>query len=191
MSKGHLSFLAPVLLLTAVLPGVSATARAQETSAVNKELDLKAAVVLDKDFCLTKMKKNHETFEVGKAACEIFKPELEREFSTLTTVGSVAEAAGAQAVFVPRFVDLSATKTLGAFSTRELTVLLEWTVKDSSGRTVWIQTVEGTGKNHMGNGFTYQNDLRQIIRYALGDLIHKSVAEMNASRELHKLEQKP
>jgi hypothetical protein len=37
----------------------------------------------------------------------------------------------------------------------------------------------------------HKDALQEIVRYALDDLARKSVAEMNASRELHKLEQKP
>jgi hypothetical protein len=79
---------------------------------------------------------------------------------------------------------------MGAFSTRELTVLLEWTVKNKSGRTVWIETVQGSGKNHMGNAFSYKTDLKQIINYAVRDLAHKSVIAMDASPEMRKLEQR-
>ena len=108
----------------------------------------------------------------------------------MTSVATDKDAVEAQAILMPKFVDVSATKTLGAFSTRELTVLLEWTVKDKSGRTVWIETVQGSGRNHMGNGFTYKKDLKEIIQYAVQDLAQKSVDAMDTSLELRKLEQK-
>ncbi|MGD0631546.1 MAG: hypothetical protein ABR987_19620 [Terracidiphilus sp.] len=182
--------LASALSLAVILTSFSLTARSQTASPPEQKLDLNVAVVLDPDLCATKIKKNHETFEVGRAACDLFKSALEQGFSSVTSVATTGDAAGAQVILVPRFVDLSATKTMGAFSTRELTVLLEWTAKDKSGRTVWIETVQGAGKNHMGNGFTYKTDLKEIIHYAVEDLAHKSVAEMDASPELRKLAQK-
>lgn len=190
MLASPFTVLASALSLALVLPGLSITARSQTAGAADQRLNLNAAVVVSQEFCATKIKKNHESFEVGKASCADLKSALEQGFSSLTSVTSDKDVANAQAILLPRFVDVSATKTMGAFSSRELTVLLEWTVKDKSGRTVWIETVQGTGKNHMGNAFTYKTDLREIIRYAVEDLAHKSVAAMDASPELRKLEQR-
>jgi hypothetical protein len=190
MFKSPVTALTSALLLVMVLPGVCKTARGQTAPPADQKLNLNAAVVIDPEFCATKIKKSHETFEVGKAACDVFKSALEQGFSSVTSVATDKDAVETQAVLVPKFVDASATKTMGAFSTRELTVLLEWTVKDKSGRTVWIETVQGSGKNHMGNGFTYKTDLKEIIRYAVQDLAQKSVVAMDASPELRKLEQK-
>jgi hypothetical protein len=190
MPKSPVTALASALLLAMVLPGECITARSQTASPADQKLNLNAAVVMDPELCATKIKKNHETFEVGKVACDVFKSALEQGFSSVTSVATGKDAAEAQAILVPKFVDVSATKTMGAFSTRELTVLLEWTVKDRSGRTIWIETVQGSGKNHMGNGFTYKTDLKEIIHYAVQDLAHKSVVAMDASPELRKLEQK-
>jgi hypothetical protein len=190
MFRSRSSSLASILFAAAILPGVCIAVRSQTAPAPGQKLNLSAAVVLDPQFCATKIKKNHEEFEVGRAACDSLKPILEQGFTGLTSVAAAADAVDAQLVLAPRFVDVSATKTMGAFSTRELTVLLEWTVKDKSGRTVWIETVQGTGKNHMGNGFTYKTDLKEIIRYAVKDLAQNSVAAMDASPELRKLERK-
>lgn len=187
--KSRLSTLAPAMLLVMVFHGVCRTAHSQAAPSTDQKLNLRAALVLAPDFCATKMKKNKENFEVGKVACEVFGTAFEQGFSSLTTVAAAASSANAQVVLLPRFVDLSATKTMGAFSNRELTVLLEWTVKDKSGRTVWIETVQGSGKNHIGNAFTYKTDLKEIIHYAVKDLAHKSVAEMDASPQLRKLAQ--
>jgi len=177
-------------LLAMVLPGVCIVARSQTAQPADQKLNLNVAVVMDQEFCATKIKKNHETFEVGKIACDVFKSALEQSFSSVTGVATDKNPEEAQAILMPKFVDVSATKTMGAFSTRELTVLLEWTVKDRSGRTIWIETVQGSGKNHMGNGFTYSSDLKEIIRYAVQDLARQSVVAMEASPELRKLEQR-
>jgi len=190
MPKLPVSRFASALLLAMVLLAVCTPGRGQVASPTDQKLNLNVAVVVDPDFCTTKLKKNHETFEVGRAACDVFKSALEQGFSTVTSVATEKDAVVAQAILVPRFVDVSATKTMGAFSTRELTVLLEWTVKDKSGRTVWIETIQGSGKNHMGNSFTYKKDLKEIIEYAVQDLAQKSVVAMDSSPELRKLEQK-
>jgi hypothetical protein len=190
MHKPCLSTLASALLIAAVLHGICLTARSQTAPPAGQKLDLSAAVVMNPELCATKIKKNSETFEVGRAACDLLKSALEQGFSSVTSVAADKDAQDAQAILIPRFVDVSATKTMSAFSTRELIVLLEWTVKDKSGRTVWIETVQGSGKNHIGNAFTYKKDMKEIIQYAVQDLAHKSVVAMDASPELRKLEQK-
>jgi hypothetical protein len=190
MFKSPVAALASALMLLIFLPELCLTARSQAAPSTVQKLNLNAAVVVDPEFCATKIKKNHETFEVGKDACEVLKPTLEEGFSRVTSVATDKDAVDAQAILMPRFVDVSATKTMGAFSTRELTVLLEWTVKNKSGRTGWIETVQGSGKNHMGNAFSYKTDLKQIINYAVRDLAHKSVIAMDASPEMRKLEQR-
>lgn len=190
MFKTPATDLASAVLLAIFLLIGCVTARSQTASPTDQKLNLNVAVVMDPEFCATKIKKNHETFEVGKAACESLKTDLEQGFSAVTSVAAENDAVEAQAVLKPKFVDVSATKTMGAFSTRELTILLEWTVKDKSGRTVWIETVQGSGKNHMGNAFTYKTDLKEVIRFAVKDLAHKSVIAMDASPDLRKLEHK-
>ena len=190
MLKSPVTSLASALFFAMVLPGARIPAHSQTVPAADQKLDLNAAVVIDPEFCATKIKKNHETFEVGKAACDVLKSALEQGFSSVAGIGTDKDAGAAQVVLIPKFVDVSATKTMGAFSSRELIAMLEWTVKDRSGRTIWIETVQGSGKNHMGNAFTYKKDLKEIIQYAVQDLAHKSVVAMDASPDLRKLEHK-
>lgn len=190
MLKSSDTSLTSVLFLAMFLHGACAASHCQTPQPANQKLDLNAMLVMDPEFCTTKIKKNHEVFEVGRAACDAFKSALDQGFSNVTIAEKDAEGADAQVVLLPQFVDVSATKTMGAFSTRELTVLLAWKVKDRSGRTIWLETVQGSGKNHMGNSFTYKTDLRQIIQYAIHDLADKSVSAMDASPDLRKLEKK-
>ena len=73
-------------------------------------------------------------------------PALKGVFSGLTRVQEASSSGEAQLVLTPRFVDIGATQKAFAFSDRELVVLVEWTVKDKSGKSVWIETVQGSAK---------------------------------------------
>jgi hypothetical protein len=181
------STLALAILLAMILSGVCATARSQTDLPSEQKLNVNAALVLNPEFCTTVMKKNHETFDIGKVACEVFKSGFEKGFTGLTVVEAAPMAGDAQIVLLPRLADVTATKTMGAFSDRELTLFMEWTVKDKSGRTIWIGTVQGSAKNHMGNAFTYKTDLKEIIHYAVQDLANKSVVELDASPQIRKI----
>lgn len=66
-------------------------------------------------------------------------------------------------------------------------VLLEWTVKDSSGKTVWIKAVQGSSTHYEGNLMTYKKNLKRIVEDPVKDLAEKSVSEMTSAPELRKL----
>jgi hypothetical protein len=192
--RTHHSFLAAPLLCTIISSVVSATARAQTKPPTDTTLALKAALVLTPEFCATTTTKGSfasgkETFEVGKAACTELEPVLKGVFSNLTRVAVVPPPEEGQVVLLPKFGEVDATRTMGAFSDRELVVLLEWTVKDRSGKTVWIETVQGTAKHHMGNAFTHGKNEKLIVEDAVKDAAEQSASKMSSSSELHKLAQ--
>lgn len=183
-----LLYCAPLFLLPFV------TARAQTTSPSNTKLALRAALVITPEFCATRITKGSwatikETFEVGKIACAELAPTLERLFFSVTPVTAVTLSGDAQVVLIPRFVDVAANTTMGAFSDREMDVLLEWTVKDPSGKTVWIETVQGSSKHHMGNLFTHGKNLKLIVKDSVQDAAEQSASKMASSTELRKLTQ--
>lgn len=188
------SFLAASLLSAIFFSALPVTLRAQTKSPEDTMLRLKAALVLTPDFCATKTKKGSfvsgkETFEIGKAACAELEPALKGVFSSLTRTEAPPSPEEAQVVLLPKFGDLEATKTLGAFSDREMIVLLEWTVKDRSGKTVWIETVQGSSKHHMGNTFTHGKNVKLIVEDSVKDAAEQSASKMSSSPELRKLAQ--
>jgi hypothetical protein len=82
------------------------------------------------------------------------EPALKEVFASLTSVPEAPKTGDAQLILIPKFVEVGATTALTAFSNRELDVFLQWTAQDVSGRTIWIETVQGSAKRHMGNMFT-------------------------------------
>jgi hypothetical protein len=160
------------------------------------KLPIKAALVLTPEFCATKIKpkgpaltKEWGTFEVGKAACEQLEPALKETFSNLTRVAATPAAQEAQLVLLPRIVDVNATTAMGAFSNREMVVVLEWTAKDPAGNTVWLETVQGSAKHHMGNLFTFKKNQVLIVTDSVKDAAVQSASKMSSSPELRKLTQ--
>src|SRR5882762_1944927 len=181
-----------LLLCALFFPAALPTANAQTPSPSDTKLPLTATLVLTPDFCKTKFTKGSwatikETFEVGKIACAELEPALEKVFSSLASVTAPPSSGDAQVVLMPRFVDVGATTTMGAFSNREMDVFLEWTVKDMSGKTLWIETVQGSSKHHMGNMFTYNKNLKLIVNDSVKDAVEQSASKMSSSPELRKL----
>jgi hypothetical protein len=168
-------------------------ASAQQTPAPPAKLDLKAALILTPEFCGTKTKKGtflsgKEQFDVGKAACKELQPALQSAFASIATTQDAGSAGDAQLTLIPKFVDVDATKTVTAFSNREMIVLVEWTIKDKARNTLWIETVQGSAKHHAGNMFTYKKNLNLIVEDSVKDMAEQSAIKMSAARELRKLD---
>ena len=156
-----------------------------------QKLSLTAALVLTPEFCATVDKKKREKFPVGKTACTELPPVLKGIFTSLTQVDDPAKAGDAQVVLQPKFAEVGATEKAFAFSDRELVVMVEWTVRDQSGKAIWIETVQGSAKRHIGNAFTYGSNLKHIVEDSVQDMAEQSAAKMAASPQLLKLSTAP
>ena len=162
--------------------------KAQNTTPqVPQKLSLTAALVLTPEFCATVNKKGSEKFKVGNAACIELGPAFKGIFSSLTQVDDSSKAGNVQVVLEPKFADVGATQKAFAFSNRELVLLVEWTVRDQSGKVMWLETVQGSAKRHIGNAFTYRGNLKHILEDSAKDLAEQSAAKMSAAPQLQKL----
>ncbi|MFZ0306006.1 MAG: hypothetical protein WAL75_25190 [Terracidiphilus sp.] len=182
--------LALALVLAGTL-GISLAVQAQNQPSAPKPLNLTADIVLTPEFCATIDKKHNEKFEVGKAACEQLQPALGKIFTKLTRVDDASKASDAQVVLQPQFSEVGATEKTFAFSSRELVVLVEWTVRDREGKVLMLDTVQGTGKRHMGNAFTYKNNLKHILEDCTSDMAEQSAQKIASAPALVKLSAAP
>ena len=182
------------LLLLAVgcmlLPARFVLAESQ-TTPTPKKLSLTAALVLTPEFCATVNKKKSEKFAVGKTACAELEPALKGIFTRLTRVDDSSKAGDAQLVLEPKFADVAATQAAIAFSNRELVVQVEWTVRDQTGKAIWIETVQGTATRHVGNMYTYNSNLKHIVQESVQDMAEQSAAKMSAAPQLLQLSAAP
>lgn len=176
------------------LLGLGCPVIAQAQSVPASKLNLRAALVLTPEFCATQIKKgtwmsNQERFDVGKAVCSELEPALKQVLTDVTSVDAASAAGDAQIILTPRFVDVTATQAKIAFSNRELVLLVEWTAKDRSGKTLWLETVQGSARHHIGNTFTYKKNLRLIVTDSSKDLAAQSAGKISASTQLRDLAQ--
>lgn len=192
MSKISRRFVAASLFL---LPWEGASLNAQSASAPEGRLPIRAALVLTQEFCTSRVahgkQQNQKTgLEVGKVACVTFEPALKDVFARFTTVSDPHDTGDAQLILIPTFVDAGvAVKGVTAFSNQELDLLLQWTAKDASGKTVWLQTVQGSATHHVGNMFTARKNMQLIISDAVKNLADQSASRMSSSSELRKFSQ--
>jgi hypothetical protein len=153
---------------------------------IGAKLPLRAALILTPDFCATKWTtgngwtSNKEAYTVGQDACQFLEPSLKNSFSTLTRLEAVPSSGDAQVILQPKILKGDATKG----RKREMVVLLEWTVTDTAGKTVWLQTVQGTATHKAGNAFTVGKNFKLLLAAAVQDAADESAREMSAAPEL-------
>jgi hypothetical protein len=163
----------------------------QSSPAIAHKLPLTASLVLTPEFCATVSKQGSEKFQIGKASCKVLGPTLQNAFSSVTQVDDGSKTGSAQVVLEPRFADTTTNHRVFAFSSRELVLDVEWTVRDPSGKIIWIGTVQGTAKRHMGNAFTYKHNATKILELSAQNMADESAATISDAPELQKLDAAP
>ncbi len=181
---------AKFVALLLLLAKATALTTAQPQAAAVEKLPVRAALVLTPAFCESRIAHGEQEnskhgIEAGKAACLELDPALKEVFTALTTVNDPKDTGDAQLVLTPKFVDAgSLMEGLTSFSNYELDVFLQWTATDTSGRTVWLETVQGSARHHIGNLFTARKNLRLNIEDAVRDAAAKSASKISSAREL-------
>jgi len=163
--------------------------RSNEPAAPIVKLPLNAALILTPDFCATKWTTGNgwtsakDSYAVGQAACEYLEPTLKDAFSTVTTLQAPRPEAEVAVVLQPKIVNADATKG----GKREMVVLLEWTATDAAGKTVWVQTVQGTASHKRGGAFSYKKNFKLLLADAVKDAAEESAREISLAPELKAL----
>jgi len=178
--------LASVLL---ALNAFALTSSAQLQS-VSGKLPLKAELVLSPQLCSAKTGHyiNGDLLSIGKKMCPQIEAELSDIFSELKPVDKLpaAGSTSAQVVLIPKLVDISVTQPLLGSSEQELLIVMEWTVQDAAGKTVWLQTVQGS--SHRKRGWIVTPKRRSaLVEAAAEDLAKASATRMSNASELRHL----
>jgi hypothetical protein len=171
------------LLTTSLNAQSTSLAVLQTTSSAEAKLALKAALVLTPEFCATKV----NGFEIGKAACAELEPALKGVFSSLITAATAPSVESAQIVLLPRIV--AVRETLQGRHGFEVIVTLEWNVKDTSGRIVWIDSVQGSAKHGRASVFAIKKAAMLTLEESAKDAAQQSATKMAAAPELLKFTQ--
>jgi hypothetical protein len=81
--------------------------------------------------------------------------------------------AGLRAALIPRFVNVERYGNT-------LTLLLEWTLQDADGNTVWVDTIKGEG----ASSWSPWSKSEPASTPMLNDLFHKSFTALSSSRAI-------
>jgi hypothetical protein len=104
-------------------------------------------------------------FNIGSPACEEIGPDLRGVFSDLPQVST---AQGTESyLLVPSIADFRTKVGQLTFQKAEMTVWLEWRLKEPSGATIWADIAEGSASHGLGTSFTSKKNWELIVRNAI------------------------
>jgi hypothetical protein len=191
-----------------VLSTALLTARAQPSAPTDAKLSLNAALVLTSDLCvpLAKVRYGGMTYDISAqemevrvrhAACAALEGGLREVLANVTRVDAESSLGDAQVALVPRIANVNKTRPANGFKKTELVVILEWKAKDKLGKTVWIETVQSSGKRmcldnakpRVKHGKTYLGCWDLLAEEVVNDAVAQSASKMSSSPELRKLAQ--
>ncbi len=110
-----------------------------------------------------------------------------RLFSKVTvTKNNVPDSAPVDGDAALSIKPVAIERSLGAtaFGKSILTVILEWTLTDSNGQLVWVDTIKGQGVKNSGNLFTHKSNASAQIEAMVEDLFEKSYQAISSSPEI-------
>ena len=158
-------------------------------SAAPGKLSLRAEIVLSPEFCAARKRQSlalKDVLHTGKATCAQLYDALTPIFSDLKRVEKVSAAgtSTAQLTLIPKFADVSATQQpFLPSSQRRLVIFLEWTIQDSAGHILWLQTVQGSSEHKAGWLITAKG-VSAMVDAAVSDLVKTSVTKISSAPEL-------
>jgi len=154
------SLLRSFVLITVPLAivGTCSTLTAADDKSVAAPADVKlpftATLVLTHDFCESVLQVEGtrlDSFGFGHFACRDLEPALKPFFSNLSAVQTTPTSGSAQIVLQPELKEPTAWTDRKVFSVgKDGPVTLQWTVKDQSGKVIWIGTVQARPQRKFG-----------------------------------------
>lgn len=93
-------------------------------------------------------------------------------------------------IITPRLVSVDQSCGIWAWNECTFTISLEWSLNDTNGNLLWVDTAKGTGTNEMGTSFTQNARTRDRVRMALEDLFKKSYHALSASKIIRDIDHK-
>jgi hypothetical protein len=87
----------------------------------------------------------------------------------------------ADIVLIPRLVTAEASHAVWVTEESVVTLAMEWTIRNASGETVWVDTVKGEGSSEGGSGFAAKGSVEKRVNAAIDALFKNSFAAISDS----------
>ena len=128
---------------------------------------------------------DHYVYEMGAMFSAGAEDVVRALFTEVTIGGSGSPTTNAELVVTPRVAAVRMSPFEGsAFQKRVATVAIEWTIRDATGQTVWLDTVEGEGSSDVGTPFTRGTRAAERLRLASGAAFRNAVERIREAPEV-------
>lgn len=95
---------------------------------------------------------------------------------------------GVEYILTPKLIFVKQTFGVTAFSRAKTSISIEWSLTDVSGKTTWVETINGEGIGKAGNIFTGKKHQKNRFKMALQDLFDKTQKAIVSSKLLRNLQ---
>ncbi len=164
-------------------------------SPINEKVDLSIGLVITNEFRNAKWEKKSSmgetwTLPVGENLVYHTERLIKRVFTHSVNLGESENSkqnTKIKYVLKPKVGFVKYSFGVTAFSDAKTSIGVEWNLSDISGKTAWVETVNGVGIGPAGNIITGDEYMRKRLKMALQDLFEKTQKAMLSSRLLRNL----
>lgn len=115
---------------------------------------------------------------LGQTLCLNHEKMLQKAFTKVirTQDGHLDGIGGVDLIAVPKLISYDYVPGVTAFHESRQTIKIEWTVTDTQGNILWVDTLQAVGAGASGTAFSYKNNTRDYAYEMLANL-HKDAYE--------------
>ena len=128
---------------------------------------------------------DHWKYPIGEPVAIDAQKTAEAAFTqVITSDGSAPPSSPVDGVLRPEIGLVKRSIAVFAFDPVDFTIDLKWTLTTPKGDVVWIDTIRGSAKHELGNGFGFREAAKQHVQATLTDLFNKSLVAFTTTREI-------
>ncbi|MCK5270151.1 MAG: hypothetical protein KAJ46_05170 [Sedimentisphaerales bacterium] len=110
------------------------------------------------------------TLSLGSSLCSNAEILCKRVFQDVVVTNGTEDSVKSDVILTPEVVFLAKTQPAYGFQMVEMEINVKWTLTNSKGKIIWIDTIEGIGQEKMGGPFSFEKNTRKQIRMAMENM---------------------
>lgn len=162
-----------------------------------EKIPLHVVLLLSPDFCdytFTRQRLGDwHVYPLGEAFCNGSKMLANAAFTevSMTLETTIPPGHRIDAKLIPKLVSVNHFMPMWAWQIQEAVIIIEWKLVDINGKMIWVDTVQGKGRNKLGTTFTGLRNNQETMQMAVDDLFLKSLNSVMSSREIKRYASQP
>lgn len=168
------------------------SAKPFEELSSKEKIPLHVELLLSPDFCDYKFTRQRgldwHVFPLGEAFCNGSKILANAAFTEVSVASGEAIPSGNRidAKLIPKLVSVNHFMPMVAWQIQEAVIIIEWKLVDINGKMIWVDTVQGKGRNKLGPALTGLRNNQETMQMAVDDLFLNSLNSIMSSQEVRR-----